>query len=110
MPNPMRNEPFRLISSECEPDSTRLSNIFLSSQIGAKGVGTYKLIVQIATINPSFKICLLTTRRGMRKGLAPSPRHHVAPAIMRDTKKLASQRTDHRASYPLKPRHDNERI
>src|SRR6266516_2166084 len=31
-----RNEPFRFTSSECDPDSTKLSNIFLSSLNGAK--------------------------------------------------------------------------
>ena len=42
MANPIRNPPLRFRSSESDPDSTKFSNIFYSSQVGANWVKGYE--------------------------------------------------------------------
>src|SRR6266516_2531370 len=96
-----RKEPFRFTSSECEPDSTRLSNMLSvlpnRCQIGQ---GLNDQSNRNYDITPSLETCLVKLEEESAEG--PDAFHRAVtlnPATLRDTKNWPSQRTNHRASY-----------
>src|SRR5262245_21906981 len=89
MAKPARKPPFRLISSECDPDSTRCSNILLilpnSAPIGSRFRTRF---TANQTTKPGDSNPLLQPEENKDRRLCIS--RVGSPASLQDTKKLAT--------------------